>query len=68
MMRSLVFAKRLFRFGVHWIKSYLESGRFHAPPIPHLSIETTNVCNSDCVFCANRAVFNSGCGPPISNA
>jgi radical SAM protein with 4Fe4S-binding SPASM domain len=34
----------------------LEPGRFHAPPIPHLSIETTNVCNSDCVFCANRVM------------
>jgi MoaA/NifB/PqqE/SkfB family radical SAM enzyme len=56
MGRPVVFAKRLFRFGLRWLKSSWEPGRFQAPGIPDLSIETTNVCNSDCVFCANRVM------------
>jgi radical SAM protein with 4Fe4S-binding SPASM domain len=55
-MRPAVFARRLLGFGLRWARGYLERGRFEAPPIPHLSIETTNVCNSDCVFCANSVM------------
>ncbi len=55
-MRPVVFARRLFGFGLRWAKSHLEHGRFEAPSIPHLSVETTNVCNSDCVFCANSVM------------
>ncbi len=56
MARPVAFAKKLVRFGGRWIRSYLEPGRFEAPAVPHLSVETTNVCNSDCVFCANSVM------------
>lgn len=55
-MRPVVFARRLLGFARRWARASLERGRFEAPPIPHLSIETTNVCNADCVFCANRVM------------
>jgi MoaA/NifB/PqqE/SkfB family radical SAM enzyme len=55
-MRPAVFARRALGFGRRWVLAYLERGRFEAPPVPHLSIETTNVCNADCVFCANRVM------------
>src|SRR6185437_16082438 len=29
-------------------------GRFTPPAVPRLSLETTNICNAKCVFCANH--------------
>src|SRR6185295_12102345 len=45
--------KRVWGFIYRYTVSYFEKGRFTAPSIPRLSIETTNVCNAKCVFCAN---------------
>jgi len=44
---------KVWAFGVRYLKGYFEKGRFTAPETPRLSIETTNVCNAKCVFCAN---------------
>ena len=55
-MRPVVFARRSLTFGLNWARGYVERGRFVAPAVPHLSVETTNVCNADCVFCANSAM------------
>ena len=56
MPRPVVFTKRLARFGLRWVKGYFEPDRFRPPAVPQLSIETTNVCNADCVFCANSVM------------
>src|SRR6202040_73343 len=55
-MRSAVFAVKLLRFSVRWMAAYFEKRRYEAPLVPHLSLETTNACNSDCVFCANSVM------------
>ena len=55
-MRLAVFAVKLFRFTARWVGTYFESRRYEPPLVPHLSLETTNVCNSDCVFCANSVM------------
>ncbi len=44
---------KVFSFVSRYIKGYFEKDRFTAPEIPRVSIETTNVCNAKCVFCAN---------------
>lgn len=42
---------------IHIWKAYLKRGvsnhNLVIPTMPHLSIETTNICNSRCVFCVN---------------
>jgi radical SAM protein with 4Fe4S-binding SPASM domain len=40
-------------FAVRYARSYFRKGRFTPAAIPRLSLETTNVCNAKCVFCAN---------------
>jgi radical SAM protein with 4Fe4S-binding SPASM domain len=45
--------KRVLKFAYRYTVSYFEKGRFTSPAIPRLSIETTNICNAKCVFCAN---------------
>lgn len=47
MNQKLTFIKR-------YIKGFFNQERFRPATIPHLSIETTNICNSNCVFCANQ--------------
>ena len=56
MARVAIFAKKALRFAARWVSAYFERRRYEAPVIPHLSIETTNVCNADCVFCANSVM------------
>lgn len=36
-----------------YVTGYFRKGRFTAPDKPRVSIETTNICNAKCVFCAN---------------
>ena len=36
-----------------YIKGYLQPSRYRAPELPVVSIETTNICNAKCVYCAN---------------
>ena len=55
-MRLAVFAAKLLRFTARWVGTYFESRRYEPSLVPHLSLETTNVCNSDCVFCANSVM------------
>jgi hypothetical protein len=49
--------KQLARKGSRLLKTYIEhsfSEEWFTPvEIPHVSMETTNVCNAKCVFCAN---------------
>ena len=53
MSRPVAFLKRAAAFSHRWVNAYFESDRFEAPTIPHVSVETTNICNAKCVFCAN---------------
>ena len=41
------------KFARRYVSGYFERGRFTPRDVPKLSIETTNICNADCVFCAN---------------
>jgi radical SAM protein with 4Fe4S-binding SPASM domain len=41
------------KFAHRYTRGYFERGRFTPRAVPKLSIETTNICNADCVFCAN---------------
>jgi len=45
--------KKALAFGVRYVKGYFRKGRFTPPAVPRLSLETTNICNAKCVFCAN---------------
>lgn len=42
-----------FGFALRYVKGYFRKGRFTPLAVPRLSLETTNVCNAKCVFCAN---------------
>src|SRR5947209_1707271 len=53
MSRLRLLAKKAVPFLVRYVKGYFNKDRFRPRPVPRLSLETTNVCNSDCVFCAN---------------
>lgn len=44
------------RFVLRYVKGYFEKERFKPSSIPRVSIETTNICNSKCVFCANKVM------------
>jgi radical SAM protein with 4Fe4S-binding SPASM domain len=46
-------ARKIVAFGWRYLKGYFERGRFTPRRVPRLSLETTNVCNARCVFCAN---------------
>ena len=45
-----------FSFARRYAAGYFETGRFQPAALPKLSIETTNICNADCVFCANSVM------------
>jgi MoaA/NifB/PqqE/SkfB family radical SAM enzyme len=53
--QRLTFVK-LARFARQYTTGFFAKGRFTPREFPNLSIETTNVCNSDCVFCANSVM------------
>lgn len=53
MTRFRFLLTRAIPFLVRYTKGYFAKERFIPRPVPRLSLETTNVCNSDCVFCAN---------------
>src|SRR6266702_3783017 len=55
-MQYTVSLIRALRFGAHFVGRFFAPGRFTAKPMPVLSVETTNICNSNCVFCANSAM------------
>ena len=55
-MKTLLSPLRVLRFLAHFIKRYFEKGRFTPATWPVLSFETTNICNSDCIFCANSVM------------
>lgn len=46
-------ARKLLRFGARYVAGYFERGRFTPARRPRISIETTNICNARCGFCAN---------------
>ncbi|MDH5231433.1 MAG: SPASM domain-containing protein [Gammaproteobacteria bacterium] len=50
-MNILVFVRKASNFSINYIRGFFSG--FIPKPAPSLSIETTNVCNSMCVFCAN---------------
>lgn len=39
-----------------YLRNQFDSTRYTPAPIPRLHIETTNICNSNCVYCANSAM------------
>ena len=43
-------AERL-RSYLRWFRYYTEPGRFTPNAVPSVNLETTNICNSKCVFC-----------------
>ena len=49
-MKTLPSPVRVLKFVGHFIKRYFQKGRFTPAQQPILSIETTKICNSDCVF------------------
>ena len=51
--RTWTHATKALRFAMRYARGYFEDGRFEPRDPPKLSIETTNICNADCVFCAN---------------
>lgn len=53
---SLTRARKAASFARRYIAGYFEAGRFEAKLHPKMSIETTNICNADCVFCANSVM------------
>lgn len=50
------FVRKAIGFVFRYASRPLRPGRFRAPWLPQLSIENTNVCNADCVFCANSVM------------
>ena len=48
--------RRELSFIGRFIKGYFDKDRFVPPGVPRLSIETTNICDSSCVFCPNKLV------------
>ncbi len=55
--RAFTHSRKALRFAWHYAAGYFEQGRFEARPKPKLSIETTNICNAKCVFCANPVML-----------
>lgn len=45
-----------FRFLYHYILHSFDRSYFRAVEKPRLSIETTNICNAKCIFCANTVM------------
>jgi len=48
-----IFLEHRLSFVARLVKSYFSRGRFTPWKLPHLSIETTNICDAKCIFCAN---------------
>jgi radical SAM protein with 4Fe4S-binding SPASM domain len=46
-------AKNIIKSIFLYTRSYFDFGRYNPAAIPRLSIETTNLCYSRCIFCAN---------------
>src|SRR5205823_2796771 len=59
------FLRKGTHFAVNYITRYFHKGRFTAPAAPRLSIETTNICNAKCVFCANPVMQRQKQGLPM---
>src|SRR5687767_9149119 len=55
-VRAWAGTKRVAAFLNRYVRGYFEKGRFTPPTTPKLSIETTNICNAKCVFCANTVM------------
>src|SRR3954463_1893667 len=51
--QTLVYLKKGKYLVGRYLKGYLQPSRYRAPKVPAISIETTNICNAKCVFCAN---------------
>jgi radical SAM protein with 4Fe4S-binding SPASM domain len=49
----IVWSGKALRFARSYVQRYFDPNRFKPVDKPRLSIETTNVCNAKCVFCAN---------------
>jgi radical SAM protein with 4Fe4S-binding SPASM domain len=49
-------AGRIARFAQRYVARYFAKDRFTPRQVPSLSIETTNICNSDCVYCPNSVM------------
>ena len=47
---------QVLRFAKRFVTRIISKGRFTPRSLPSLSIETTNICNSNCVFCANSVM------------
>jgi radical SAM protein with 4Fe4S-binding SPASM domain len=52
----LILAKKAAHVIGAYLKAPFERNRFRPPEVPALSIETTNICNAKCVFCANPSM------------
>lgn len=55
-MHNRNFLKPAVAFIVRYVTSYFEKGRFVPKKTPILSLETTNLCDAKCVFCANSVM------------
>ena len=55
-MKTVPSPVKILKFVGHFIGRFFEKGRFTPRNLPVLSIETNNICNSDCVFCANSVM------------
>lgn len=53
------YMRRLASFSVNYVRRYFAKGRFTPAAQPRLSLETTNICNAKCVFCANPVMQRS---------
>ena len=54
--RHVTHLAKALRFAVRYVAAPLRRARFTVPAVPRLSIETTNICNARCVFCANTVM------------
>ncbi|MDE3154703.1 MAG: radical SAM protein [Acidobacteriota bacterium] len=54
--RTLTHVRKALAFAGRYVRGWFEPGRFIPHEPPKLSIETTNICNANCVFCANRVM------------
>ncbi|MBZ5511766.1 MAG: radical SAM protein [Acidobacteriia bacterium] len=50
---KIVWMTKALRFCRTYVRRCFDPNRYRAPSAPHLSIESTNVCNAKCAFCAN---------------
>ncbi|HZS44960.1 MAG TPA: radical SAM protein [Blastocatellia bacterium] len=55
--RSVVFIKKAANLFSKYVTGYMQPGRYKVPKVPAISVETTNICNAKCVFCANPVML-----------